>query len=302
MTAERIEGIRAELPELPWQRRARLARSTACRPPTPRCSPPRASWPTTTRPPSPAAGNPKGIANWVHGRGAARRQGAQGGARRAPSPPSGSPPWSATGGRREDLEQRRQGGLRGGGATGDDPAAAVERLGLAQVSRHLADRGLDRRGDRAERRPRWPSTAPARRRPWASWSGQVMKRSGGRAEPKVVQQLMRQALDRSRWSASRSRLAIGSAPLIQFFHVSKRYPGRPVRPRRRHVRHPARPVRLPDRRERRRQDDAAAADLPRGGPLVRADPGQRPQRLVDPAAARSPTCGGRSASSSRTSG
>ena len=106
--------------------------------------------------------------------------------------------------------------------------------------------------------------------------GQVMKRSGGRARRAEVQQLMRQALEREPAAALRPESSAAPAararivPLIQFFHVSKQYPGGQAALDDVTLRHPARAVRLPDRRERRRQDDAAADDLPRGG----ADRGQ----------------------------
>ena len=79
--------------------------------------------------------------------------------------------------------------------TGEEPAAAVERLGLAQVS----DSGqIERWIDEVI------AQSPAQVAQYRAGKaqiigflvGQVMKRSGGRAEPKIVQQMMRQALDR----------------------------------------------------------------------------------------------------------
>ena len=70
--------------------------------------------------------------------------------------------------------------------------------------------------------------------------------------------------------------------MIQFFQVTKRYPGRPVRPRRVNFDIPRGQFVFLTGASGRRQDDAAAADLPRGGADRRPDPGQRPERLLDP--------------------
>jgi Asp-tRNA(Asn)/Glu-tRNA(Gln) amidotransferase B subunit len=79
--------------------------------------------------------------------------------------------------------------------TGEDPAAAVERLELAQVSDTSRIEGWidevieQNAGPVAQYRAGKTQTI-------GFLVGQVMKRSGGRAEPKTVQQLMRQALER----------------------------------------------------------------------------------------------------------
>jgi aspartyl-tRNA(Asn)/glutamyl-tRNA(Gln) amidotransferase subunit B len=79
-------------------------------------------------------------------------------------------------------------------ATGEEPAAAVERLGLAQISDSSQIAGWI-----AEVIAGNPAQVEQYRGGKATvigfLVGQVMKRSGGRAEPKSVQQLMRQALD-----------------------------------------------------------------------------------------------------------
>ncbi len=79
--------------------------------------------------------------------------------------------------------------------TGDDPAAAVERLGLAQVSdTSQIERWID---EVIEQNPAQVAQYRAGKVQIVGFLvGQVMKRSGGRAEPKIVQQLMRQALER----------------------------------------------------------------------------------------------------------
>ena len=79
--------------------------------------------------------------------------------------------------------------------SGEEPAAAMDRLGLGQVSdlpqieswideviRDHPGQVEQYRGGKAQL--------------FGFLVGQVMKRSGGRAEPKSVQQLLRQALER----------------------------------------------------------------------------------------------------------
>jgi aspartyl-tRNA(Asn)/glutamyl-tRNA(Gln) amidotransferase subunit B len=79
--------------------------------------------------------------------------------------------------------------------TGEEPAAAVERLGLAQVSDSSEiERWID---EVIEQNPAQVAQYRAGKLQVAGFLvGQVMKRSGGRAEPKSVQQLMRQALEK----------------------------------------------------------------------------------------------------------
>jgi len=79
-------------------------------------------------------------------------------------------------------------------STGDDPAAAVERLGLAQVSdSSQIERWIE---EVVEQNPAQVAQYRAGKVQVVGFLvGQVMKRSGGRAEPKTVQQLMRQALE-----------------------------------------------------------------------------------------------------------
>ncbi|HVF60733.1 MAG TPA: Asp-tRNA(Asn)/Glu-tRNA(Gln) amidotransferase subunit GatB [Thermoanaerobaculia bacterium] len=80
-------------------------------------------------------------------------------------------------------------------ASGEDPEAAAERLGLGQVSdtaqieRWIDEVVEEHEGPAAQFRAGKTQTL-------GFLVGQVMKRSGGRAEPKLVQQLLRQALER----------------------------------------------------------------------------------------------------------
>ena len=87
--------------------------------------------------------------------------------------------------------------------SGEEPAAVVERLGLAQVS----DEG---------RLAAWVSSAIAEHPVQAAdfragkdrllgfFVGQVMKRSGGRAEPRRVRELVREALEREALAESKA--------------------------------------------------------------------------------------------------
>ena len=79
--------------------------------------------------------------------------------------------------------------------SGEEPAAAVERLGLAQVSdTSRIERWIE---EVVEQSPGQVGQYRAGKAQVLGYLvGQVMKRSGGRADPKVVQQLLRRALDR----------------------------------------------------------------------------------------------------------
>jgi len=78
--------------------------------------------------------------------------------------------------------------------SGEEPAAAVDRLGLAQVSDQGQVAGwieavlAENAGPAAQYRAGKPAT-------FGFLVGQVMKRSGGRAEPQLVQRLLRAALE-----------------------------------------------------------------------------------------------------------
>src|SRR4029077_7549897 len=79
--------------------------------------------------------------------------------------------------------------------SGEEPAAAVERLGLAPVSdTSQLERWID---EAIEQNPAQVAQYRAGKvQVFGFLVGQVMKRSGGRAEPKAVQQLLRQALEK----------------------------------------------------------------------------------------------------------
>jgi Asp-tRNA(Asn)/Glu-tRNA(Gln) amidotransferase B subunit len=79
--------------------------------------------------------------------------------------------------------------------TDEEPAAALARLGLAQVS-DLAQ--IERWIDEVIEQHAGPVAQyrAGKTQTLGFLVGQAMKRSGGRAEPKAVQRLMREALER----------------------------------------------------------------------------------------------------------
>jgi aspartyl-tRNA(Asn)/glutamyl-tRNA(Gln) amidotransferase subunit B len=79
------------------------------------------------------------------------------------------------------------------GQSGEEPAAAVERLGLDQVSDTAQiERWIE---EVVEANPAQAEQFRAGKEAVLGFLvGQVMKRSGGRADPKLVQTLLRQAL------------------------------------------------------------------------------------------------------------
>jgi aspartyl-tRNA(Asn)/glutamyl-tRNA(Gln) amidotransferase subunit B len=194
VTAERMEAIRAALPELPWQRRARLEAQYGL----PAAD---AQVLTTSREladyyeaaASKLPANPKGIANWVQGevlRDIKERKVELDGTI-APERLAALVAMVDAGKISNSAAKEVFAAVA---PTGDDPAAAVERLGLAQVSdSSQIERWID---EVIEQNPAQVAQYRAGKVQILGFLvGQVMKRSGGRAEPKIVQQLMRQRLD-----------------------------------------------------------------------------------------------------------
>jgi aspartyl-tRNA(Asn)/glutamyl-tRNA(Gln) amidotransferase subunit B len=201
VSAERRAAIQASLPELPWQRRARFASQyglsaadarglTATRELADYFETAVAGLPGDLEAPK----APKAIANWVMGevlRDLKERKVELAGTL-APERLAALAAMVEAGKISNSAAKEVFAAIA---ATGEEPAAAVERLGLAQVS------------DRAQIEG-WIAEviagSPAQVEQYRAGKttvigflvGQVMKRSGGRAEPKSVQQLMRQALDR----------------------------------------------------------------------------------------------------------
>ena len=198
LTAERIEAVRASLPELPWERRNRIAAQYGL-------SPADASLLSSSRELADyfeagalaLPGNPKGIANWVMGEVLRevkeRRIGIDDGLDEIFPPPrlaaivglvdSGKLSSSAA---KEVFAAVWQ--------SGEEPTDAMERLGLGQVSdAQQIERWIE---EVIEAHPMQVGQVRSGKiQVMGFLVGQVMKRSGGRADPKLVQQLLRQALE-----------------------------------------------------------------------------------------------------------
>ena len=198
VSAERQAEIRASLPELPWERRARFAAQYGLSTADARgltASRELADYFETAAaglPADPKA--PKAIANWVMGevlRDLKERRVELAGTL-APERLAALAAMVEAGKISHSAAKEVFAAIA---ATGGEPAAAVERLGRAQVSDSAQIEGWIAEVIAAN---------PAQVEQYRAGKttvigflvGQVMKRSGGRAEPKSVQQLMRQALDR----------------------------------------------------------------------------------------------------------
>ena len=225
-----------ELPELPWQRRARFVAQyglPAADAQVLTASRELADYYEAAAAALPA--NPKGIANWVMGevlRDLKERKVEISALR---SPPSASRLWSRMVDAGQDLEQRRQGGVR---RVWRRPARSRRRRwsgsGLAQVSRHRADRALDRRGHRAE-----PGPVAQYRAGKAQIAG-LPGRSGDEAlgRPRRAEDRCSSSCAR-RWRASRRGVGRAGTPAIRRDPVLPRHQAlsrRPDGPRGRHVR------------------------------------------------------------------
>jgi aspartyl-tRNA(Asn)/glutamyl-tRNA(Gln) amidotransferase subunit B len=202
VTPERLAGLRAELPELPWQRRARFVAQyglpaadaqllTSSRELADYYE---TAYEAAAETAATAPGIAKAIANWVMGevlRDVKERKVDLGG--------TISPARLAAlvalveAGKLSNSAAKEV--FAAVAATGEEPAAALERLGLAQVADTARiEEWID---EVVEANPVQVAQYRAGKSQVLGFLvGQVMKRSGGRAEPKSVQQLMRQALDR----------------------------------------------------------------------------------------------------------
>jgi aspartyl-tRNA(Asn)/glutamyl-tRNA(Gln) amidotransferase subunit B len=201
VSAERQAAIRASLPELPWERRARFAAQyglsaadarglTAARELADYFEAAAAELPADPKAPK---APPKAIANWVMGevlRDLKERRVELAGTL-APARLAALAAMVEAGKISNSAAKEVFAAIA---ATGEEPAAAVERLGLGQISDSSQIAGWI-----AEVIAANPAQVEQYRGGKATvigfLVGQVMKRSGGRAEPKSVQQLMRQALD-----------------------------------------------------------------------------------------------------------
>jgi aspartyl-tRNA(Asn)/glutamyl-tRNA(Gln) amidotransferase subunit B len=197
---ERIAEIRAALPELPWRRRARLVSQyglpaadaqvlAGSRELADYYEAAVAALPGNPR-------GPKAIANWVQGevlRDVKERK-VELGETIPPGRLAALVSMVDLGKISNSAAKEVFAAVASAGEAGEEPVAAVERLGLAQVSdTSQIERWIEEVLEQS-------STQVAQYRAGKAQVmgflvGQVMKRSGGRAEPKTVQQLMRQALE-----------------------------------------------------------------------------------------------------------
>jgi aspartyl-tRNA(Asn)/glutamyl-tRNA(Gln) amidotransferase subunit B len=191
----RIAELRAGLPELPWERRARFAEQYGLSAADARVlSGARDLADYYERAVAALPGNPKGVANWVLGEVLRELK-----ERRAEVAGAVAPERLAAlvalvdAGKLSNSAAKEV--LAGIWTSGEEPAAAVERLGLGQVSdasqiERWIEEVLDQHaGPAAQYRAGKTQTL-------GFLVGQVMKRSGGRAQPSRVQQLLREALER----------------------------------------------------------------------------------------------------------
>jgi aspartyl-tRNA(Asn)/glutamyl-tRNA(Gln) amidotransferase subunit B len=192
--SERIAVLAGELPELPWVRRRRFAASFALPPADARVltqSRALADYYEAAAAALPA--HPKAVANWVMTEVLRELKERKAGIDQAPPPAR----LAALIGLVEAALLSSSAGKEVLAAIWDgdeEPAAAMRRLGLGQVSDTAQIEGWieavigEHDGPVAQYRAGKTQTL-------GFLVGQVMKRSGGRAEPKTVQRLLRRALE-----------------------------------------------------------------------------------------------------------
>jgi aspartyl-tRNA(Asn)/glutamyl-tRNA(Gln) amidotransferase subunit B len=199
LAPERIAALKSELPELPWERRARLAARYGLPVEHARVltgSRALADYFEAAATASGASGNPRAIANWVMGEALRelkeRRLEPEALPAALPAARLAALVGLVDAGTLSSSAAKEVFITLWGGA--EEPAAAAERLGLVQVSdtveieRWVAEVVAANPGPVAEFRAGKTKTL-------GFLVGQAMKRSAGRAQPALVQQLMRQALD-----------------------------------------------------------------------------------------------------------
>jgi aspartyl-tRNA(Asn)/glutamyl-tRNA(Gln) amidotransferase subunit B len=195
VTEERIGRLRNELPELPWQRRSRFVETYGL---------PAADAQLLTQARELAdyyeavaaalPGNPKGAANWVMGevlRVLKERKAEVGQA--LPAARLAALIALVDAGKLSSSAAKEV--FAAIWDSGEEPAAAMDRLGLGQVSDTAQ---IETWIDEVVREHAGPVAQyrAGKTQTFGFLVGQVMKRSGGRADPKSVQQLLRQALER----------------------------------------------------------------------------------------------------------
>ena len=197
VTAERRLRLAADLTELPWLRRARFKERYGLSPDDARVL-------TRARAiadyyeaavaalPGALIDRPKAIANWVMGEVLRELK------ERKAGPESAPPPARLAA--LVDLVESGRVSVSAGKevfaaiwTSGEEPAAAIERLGLGQIS-DAAQIGPWVRAVIAELPAQVAQFRAGKEQVLGFLVGQVMKRSGGRADPRCVRELMRREL------------------------------------------------------------------------------------------------------------
>ncbi|HYU30692.1 MAG TPA: Asp-tRNA(Asn)/Glu-tRNA(Gln) amidotransferase subunit GatB [Thermoanaerobaculia bacterium] len=195
VASERVEELRRQLPELPWQRRSRLIEQYGLPPADALLlTAERALADYFEAVAAAHPSNPKAVANWVMGEvlRVLKERRIEVAEALPPARLAALVALVDAGRLSSSAAKEVFAALWDGG---EEPAAAMDRLGLGQVSdmaqiESWVDEVIrDHPGQVAQYRS-------GKAQLLGFLVGQVMKRSGGRAEPKAVQQLLRQALER----------------------------------------------------------------------------------------------------------
>ena len=195
---ELIEGLRASLPELPAARVRRFEAEYALPLAQALDLGVGSELAAYFEEVAAACGDARAAANWVLNEFSAHLNEARVGPAESPVRPAALAALIGLVGRRHARLVGREAGLRGArrrrerGRPGRDRGGARPRSDL----RHGRTRGRGRRGRRGAIRRRPSSSAAARRTCMGFFVGQVMKATGGRAEPQIAQQLLREELAR----------------------------------------------------------------------------------------------------------
>jgi aspartyl-tRNA(Asn)/glutamyl-tRNA(Gln) amidotransferase subunit B len=201
LAAERIAELRAALPELPWARRARFQADFELPPADALVLAQsrdladyfEAALAARAAGPAPSAGA-KGIANFVMTEVLRERKESKAPLDRilAPRRLSALVALVEAGRLSSSAAKEVFAAIRG---ADEEPAAALERLGLAQVG---DESQIERWIEEVIERHAGPVTQyrAGKTQTMGFLVGQAMKLSGGRAEPRIVQRLMRRALER----------------------------------------------------------------------------------------------------------
>jgi aspartyl-tRNA(Asn)/glutamyl-tRNA(Gln) amidotransferase subunit B len=191
LETERVARLRAALPELPWARRQRFAATYDLPPEDARTL--TATSELADYLEAAIACNPalaKSVANWVRGAVLATLKEKKQELRAAPAPPRLAALVAAVD-RGELSSSAGKEVLAAVWGSDEEPAAAIARLGLGQVSDEAALRGWIAAvlSDYPDQTNQYRG---GKEQVLGFLLGQIMKRSGGRADPKRVRELVRE--------------------------------------------------------------------------------------------------------------